>query len=167
MPDPHETLSIFAEVSVALAGFSGIAIAFGRRSEGTLNRLESRRLFNLFTFSGFVLIVALLGMSLLHIDSVDEEFLWRIGSTLLVFLGTPWLIQDWRKVNRLSSEERIHVPGIVIYPFTVAAIIALMLQIANATVIGTAWPFFIALVPLITFAFQQFVLLVWTRLRDV
>ncbi|MFT5501371.1 MAG: hypothetical protein ACI88G_001508 [Woeseiaceae bacterium] len=28
MPDPHETLSVFAEVSVALAGFSGIAIPF-------------------------------------------------------------------------------------------------------------------------------------------
>jgi len=34
--DPHATLAIFAEVSVALAGFSGIVIAFGGREIGYL-----------------------------------------------------------------------------------------------------------------------------------
>ncbi len=95
MPDPHDTLSIFADVSVALAGFSGIAIAFGRRSAATLNRLDSRRLFNLFTFSGIVLVLSLLGMSLLHIESLGESLMWRGGSAALVLFGIPWLILDW------------------------------------------------------------------------
>ena len=166
MPDPHETLSVFAEVSVALAGFSGVAIAFGRPAIGALSQLESRRLFNLFTFSGFVLIVSLLGISLLHIESVNESLLWRSGSSILVILGAPWLIRDWRKINRLSPEERLHVPNSVIYPFTVMAVVVIVLQIVNALKYGAAWPFFAALVLLVAFTFQQFILLVWTRLRD-
>jgi hypothetical protein len=165
MPDPHETLSVFAEISVALAGFSGIAIAFGRPAAGALSQLESRRLFNLFTFSGFVLIISLIGISLFHIDSVNENLLWRGGSSVLVILGTPWLIRDWKKINRLSPEERVHVPNNVIYPFTAMAVIVISLQVANAIKLGAAWPFFLALVLLVAFTFQQFILLVWTRLR--
>jgi hypothetical protein len=166
MPDPHETLSVFAEVSVALAGFSGIAIAFGRPSAGKSSQLESRRLFNLFTFSGFVSIISLLGISLIHVDFVDDSLLWRTGSSVLVILGIPWLIRDWRKINRLSPEERLHVPNGVVYPFTVLAVAAICLQVANAIKLGAAWPFLVALVLLIAFTFQQFILLVWTRLRD-
>ena len=32
MPDPHETLSTFTEVAVALAGIAGIINAFKRRA---------------------------------------------------------------------------------------------------------------------------------------
>jgi len=166
MPDPHNTLTIFADVSVALAGFSGIAIAFGRRSVGALNSLESRRLFNLFTFSGLVLIISLLGISLLHVDLVNENSLWRSGSAVLVLFGVPWLIRDWRKVRSLKPEERSQVPGQVIYPFIVMAILMLIFQLANVFVLAEAWPFFVALVLIVAFAFQQFILLIWMGLRD-
>ena len=166
MPDPHDTLSIFAEVSVALAGFSGVVIAFGRRSVGVLTQLETRRLFNLFTFSGLVLILSLLGISLLHVESIDASSLWRGGSAVLVLIGIPWLIFDWHKIRRLEPEERSKVYGYVIYPFTVIAVFVLLLQLANTLFLGSAWPFFVALVLQVIFAFQQFILLIQAGLRD-
>jgi len=166
MPDPHDTLSIFAEVAVALAGFSGIIIAFGRRSSGALTPLELRRLSNLFGLSGLVLISSLLGISLLHIESLEPATLWIGGSALLFLLVTPWLILDSRKVARLEKKERAEVKAYVIYPFNFLAVVVLLLQIANVFFLNKSWPFFLALVLAITFAFQQFILLVRMGFRD-
>lgn len=44
MADADQTIRIFAEFAAALAGFSGIIIAFGQRSRGSLSKLEFRRL---------------------------------------------------------------------------------------------------------------------------
>ena len=166
MPDPHDTLSIFAEVSVALAGFSGIIIAFGRRSSGALNELELRRLSNLFALSGMVLVLSLLGTSLLHVESLEPSTLWRGGSALVFLFTTPWLILDWRKVSRLHEPDRADVKAYILYPFNFIAVVVLLLQIANVFVLGKSWPFLLALVAAITFAFQQFILLVRMRFRD-
>ncbi|NNF59311.1 MAG: hypothetical protein HKN04_13835 [Rhodothermaceae bacterium] len=166
MPDPYDTLSIFAQVALALAGFSGIVVALGHRSVGELTPLEARRLVNLFTFSGLVFILTLLGISLLHIEHVDTSFLWRNGSAVLVLTGIPWMILDWHKIHRLSPEERSKIRGIIIYPSTVIAIFALLLQLVNIFILGVAWPFFVALVAQLAFTFQQFILLVWSGLRD-
>jgi hypothetical protein len=160
MPNPHDTLSIFAEVAISLAGFSGIIIAFGRRSSGTLTPLELRRLSNLFVLSGFVLISSLLGTSLLYIQSIAPTTLWSAGSAMAFLLVTPWLIMDWRKISKLEGEERADVKPYVIYPFNFLAVVVLLLQIANVFIIGESWPFFLALVIAITFAFQQFILLI-------
>jgi hypothetical protein len=166
MPNPHDTLSIFAEVAVALAGFSGIIIAFGRRPSGALTPLELRRLSNLFVLSGFVLISSLLGVSLLYIESLEPTTFWSIGSATVFLLVTPWLILDWRKVTRLEEEERAEVKAYVIYPFNFLAVVVLLLQIANVFVISKSWPFFLALALATTFAFQQFILLVRMGFRD-
>lgn len=166
MPDPHATLSIFAEVAIALAGFSGIIIAFGRRSSGALTPLELRRLSNLFVLSGFVLISSLLGVSLLHIKSLEPVTLWRTASAIAFLLVTPWLIFDWRKITQLEGDERAEVKAYVIYPFNLLAVAILLLQIANVFVFGKSWPFFLALVVGITFAFQQFILLVRMGFRE-
>jgi hypothetical protein len=92
MPDIQDTLSTFAEISVALAGFSGIVIAFGRRSIGSLGKLEVRRLSNLFILSGLALVFSLLGISLLHLNLEDSNILGLWGSAAVLLLATPWLI---------------------------------------------------------------------------
>lgn len=166
MPDPHDTLSIFAEVSIALAGFSGIAIALGRRALGSITALESRRLFNLFAFSGLVLFSSLLSIALLHFQSVSPSILWASGSVIMLLLGCPWIILDWRKISKLTPLERAKVNPFVIYPFTILAVLFLLLQLFNALWIKEAWPFFLVLVLALTFAFQQFVLLVYMAINE-
>ncbi len=163
-PDPHETLSIFAEVSIALAGFSGIVIAFGYRSVEVLSALEVRRLANLFMLSGFALIVSLLGMSILHVANTQPESLWSLGSGLVFVLGTVWLLRDISKVRGLASEgEPINLA--LVTAFDSLAAIALLLQLYNAFVMHEAWPFFLALTLITAGAFQQFILLVHMRIR--
>jgi hypothetical protein len=166
MPDPHDTLAIFAEVSVALAGFSGIVIAFGRRPIGTLSKLEMRRLSNLFYLSGLGLIISLTGASLLHLNLSDLNILWRWGSAALFFLITPWLVLDMLKVYRLDESEKAQVNPIVLYSFNSLAVAMILLQLANWIFLSESWPFFLALALIIAGAFQQFILLVRMGIQD-
>jgi hypothetical protein len=167
MPDPHDTLSIFAEVAVALAGFSGIVIAFGRRSRGSLTPLELRRLSNLYASSGLVLFCALLGNSLLHVESLPAAHLWRGASALVFLLGGFLLFWDWSRVRGLEPAERAEVKAYILYPFNVVGVLTLILQLVNAFVLAKSWPFLIGLVFALTFAFQQFILMVRMGFRDV
>ena len=165
MPNPQDTFSIFAEVSVALVGFSGIVIAFGRRSHGQLTQLELRRLSNLFVFGGGVLLFSLLAIALGH-TPISPRVLWSSESALFFALGTPWVIFDWRRVARLDPAERAQMKGYILFPFNVAGILILLLQLANAAVIHESWPLFLGLVFSMAFALQQFVLLVRMRIDD-
>lgn len=166
MPDPHDTLAIFAEISIALAGFSGIVIAFGRRSAGALSQLEIRRLSNLFMLSGLSLILSLVGMALLHIDLADSRILWAWGSAIIFLLATPWLIRDVVAVCRLGASEKamVSIPLVIFFDSLAAAMIAL--QYWNWLYLEEQWPFFLALVLIIIGAFQQFILLVRTGISD-
>ena len=165
MPDPHDTLSIYAEVSVALVGFSGIVIAFGHRSLGTLTQLELRRLANLFVFGGGVLVFSLAGMALLH-TTVSLSLLWTTMSAVLFVFGAAWIVFDWRRIARLDSTERAQIKGYILYPFNAAGAAILLLQLANAVSIHKSWPLFLALAFAITFALQQFFLLVRMGIDD-
>jgi hypothetical protein len=160
MPDIHDTLSTFAEISVALAGFSGIVIAFGRRSIGSLSKLEVRRLSNLFLLSGLVLIFSLLGISLLHLNLEDTSILGVWGSATVFLLATPWLIWDVVKVYRLEKVEKARVNPLVLFIFNSLAVGMLLLQLANLFLLQALWPFFLAMVLIVIGAFQQFILLV-------
>jgi len=165
MSDPQATLSIFAEVSVAIAGFSGIVIAFGRRPIGSFSQLEVRRLSNLFILSGLGLFLSLIGISLLHLELMDINLLWRSGSAAVLVLATPWLVWDVTRVRRLEKRERTEVNPYVLFTFNSLAVVTLLLQLANCIAIEESWPLFLALVLIIAGAFQQFVLLVLMSLR--
>jgi hypothetical protein len=160
MSDPQATLSIFAEICIALAGFSGIVMAFGRRPNSVLTKLETRRLSNLFILSGFGLLLSLVWLSLLHIESIDLNLLWRTGSAVVVLLATPWLVWDIVRVLRIDRSERENANTYVFAAFYTLTFVMLLLQLANWVWIFESWPFFLALVLVITGAFQQFVLLV-------
>jgi hypothetical protein len=166
MPDPQATFSIFAEVSVALAGFSGIVIAFGHRTLGGLTRLEIRRLSNLFILSGTALFVSLVGISLLHLELADPGLLWRIGSAVIFVLATPWLIWDVVRVRRLEKAERAGVNPFVLFTFNSLAVVMLLLQVANWFSIASPWPLFLGIVLTIAGAFQQFILLVGMSIKE-
>ncbi|MGI9327437.1 MAG: hypothetical protein ACR2PZ_19620 [Pseudomonadales bacterium] len=166
MPDPHETLSIFAEIAIALAGFSGIVIAFGQRSMESLSPLEMRRLSNLFTLSGMLLCCSLLGASLLHLNIAEPSLFWRWASAAVFLVGTPWLIRDVVKVTRLEQAERAQVNLALLTFFNTLAVCMLVLQLINTVRIKEPWPFFLALTLITAGAFQQFILLVRMRIQQ-
>lgn len=158
--DPHGSLSIFAEVSVALTGFSGIIIAFRGRSSTAFTKLEQRRLFNLFAMSGAVLLSSLVGICALYLPWLDVGTLWTGASAVWMVFGAVWLVVDLRKVANLDPSERVQVSKAILYPFDVLAVVTLALQAANILIWHEAWPVFVAFTVAVTFALQQFVLLV-------
>jgi hypothetical protein len=165
LPEAHDTLAIFAEVAVALAGFSGIVIAFGRRSLGSLSRLEIRRLSNLFILSGAALLISLLSLALLHLPVLEAPTQWRWSSATLFVVFTPWLTWDILQITRLEAAERAQINTPLIVIADALAIATLFLQLVNAIYLLQAWPFLFGLVVIIAGAFQQFVLLVRMAIR--
>lgn len=167
MVDAYDTLSLLAEIAIAIAGFSGIVIALGGQSLSAVTVLEKRRLNNLFVLSGFVLFVALLAIALLHLGLDDTTILWRSGSAAILVLVTPWLIVDIHKILNLESTERQKVNWVVFYLFDAVAVGGLVLQVLNVFFIMQDWPFILAMVIATAGAFQQFILIVQTKLREI
>jgi len=164
MPDPHESLAIFAEIAIALAGFSGIVIAFGRREIRVLSALEQRRLANLFMLSGFVLCASLFAIAMLHVEALTAATLWRLASGATFLLGSAWLLWDLRKVAQLKARhDDINLS--LVAAFDTLAALALALLVYNFFALHLAWPVFIALAVITAGAFQQFILLVQMHLR--
>jgi hypothetical protein len=166
MLEPHDTLTIFAEVSIALAGFSGIVIAFGRRSVGSLSPLEIRRLSNLFILSGVVLTFSLVGITVLHVPGISPAQFWSWGSAAVCLVSTPWLIGDIVKVTGFESHEKSQINWSLVIFFDSMAAAMIVLQALNWWSIKDAWPFFVALTLITVGAFQQFILLVLTGIRQ-
>jgi hypothetical protein len=75
-------------------------------------------------------------------------------------LGTVWLIYDWWTVHRLDANEKAGINPYILYPFNFLALITLFGQLTNMLVMAQPWPVFLAFAFLITFALQQFVLLI-------
>jgi hypothetical protein len=78
--DYSETLIGIAEISVALAGFTGVAVAFGSRDRGTWHPGDRMRLNFLLESSLSAGGFALLSLVLLHVFSESETTAWAIGS---------------------------------------------------------------------------------------
>lgn len=122
--------------------------------------LARRRLSNLFVCSGTILISSLLGISLLHVESLERSVLWIAMSLLLLTLGTSWLLLDRQRVSHLDAHERSDVKAYVHYPFAAGTVLVLALQIGNVITLQTSWPVFVALTDFTVFAFQQFILMI-------
>ena len=89
--DPAGTLEAMAQVSVTLAGFSGLVVAFRTGSASTLDRWlpRERLIFWLLLVATFsALFFSLLPLALLAF-ALAEELVWRSSSLLLgVFLAS-------------------------------------------------------------------------------
>ena len=161
MPEPGETLSLIAELAVALAGFSGIVVVLGRR-EGQPSHMEKRRLDNLFLHALWALATSLLALILLH-ASIQDATVWRLASTIWVLPFPVLLVRDWRRVRAISASEPTNPP--MLAAIYVAAVSAALLQVANGLYLHSIWPFLSAVCLNLLLGFQQFVTLLYARLR--
>ena len=98
-----ETLIGIAELAVALAGFSGVAVAFGSRDQGAWHPGDRLRLNFLLesslTAGGF----ALLTLVLLYLLAESESLAWAIGS-LLWAIFMPWSLYSSHRRVRYNLE---------------------------------------------------------------
>jgi hypothetical protein len=103
--DYPETLVGIAELAVALAGFTGVAVAFGSRDRGSWHPGDRLRLNFLLESSLTAAGFALLTLVLLHLFPDSPSMAWAIGSfSWAVFM--PWSLHSSRR--RIQHNRQTH-----------------------------------------------------------
>jgi hypothetical protein len=129
--DHEDILLTLAEVSVALAGFSGVVAVFGRRDPGTWSFADRFRFFALVHTSLSSLLLCILPFGLVVFDIPVVGF----------FTSRHFLAAS-------SSERAEFTSGVMPVTFAILAPI-LVLSIYNVVVGGTFGPFLVALIYLL------------------
>lgn len=102
--DYPETLVGIAELAVALAGFTGVAVAFGSRDRGSWHPGDRLRLNFLLESSLTAAGFALLTLVLLHVFPDSPSVTWSIGS-LLWSIFMLWSLYSSRRRIRFNQEK--------------------------------------------------------------
>ncbi|MGD8280769.1 MAG: hypothetical protein PVF69_06410 [Gemmatimonadota bacterium] len=142
----ESALGSIIEVAIAIAGFSGIVAAVGRRSEGHWTDADQLRLRILLTASGVALVFAFLPFVL--VDLAGEQLVWRAASALLaIHMGG---ISAYR-VRQASVAGIIEAIGLRWWTLGLQAVVALLLLVnafywasASVYVLGVLWGLLIA-----------------------
>jgi hypothetical protein len=162
--DVVELLVGIAEIATALAGFTGVVVAFGSRSEGTWHPGDRLRLGFLLeaslTAGGFALL-ALLLLATMN----DRPLTWQI-------LSVGWAA--YMCFSLYTSRQRIRANladhgdvDRIANRLTAACFLSLIaLQLANLVVLQAMWPFLGALILNLSGAAMQFARLIRSAFRD-
>jgi hypothetical protein len=156
--DPGEALTATMEAAIGLAGFSGIVVVLGRRSQGEWRPQEELRLTNLLVGSLTAFLVSLLGVLLLS-SPLSHTTVWSLCSVAwLVAVGwhSGWIVVRSRA---LGDEGLRHVsPAFYWLGFT-STLALLALQIVNVVTLRALWPLLAGLFLSLALCTRQFVML--------
>lgn len=100
-----ESLQTIAEISIGLAGFSGLVVAL-RKDAGPLDDIQKYRLRILFSLSFGAMFLSLLPDTLVNFGVPDER-LWFISSATIFaysFLFIAWWIMSSRRIAQVAPE---------------------------------------------------------------
>lgn len=114
-----------AEVSMALAGFSGIAAAFRLRGKNAWSAIELRVLWFLIIDSFLVVFLSFLPV-LLFLGGVAEEMIWAICSIMLgawFVLGNFLGFRDNRRRHVIKRVSRV---PLIAFLFNIVMVVALI-----------------------------------------
>jgi hypothetical protein len=103
-----DTLELLAEVSIALAGFSGVALMLGRRSSGRLSSLETRRLSFLLELTlgvFFLSVLPLVGRA----APVPDQLNLRVCATVVLVFNIVMGVLMYVRDAGLSEEDRLRL----------------------------------------------------------
>jgi len=160
-----ETLVGITEIAVALAGFTGVAVAFGSRDRGGWHPGDRLRLNFLLesslTAGGF----ALLTLILLYGFPSSNEIAWTTGS-LCWALFMPWsLYSSHRRIN-INQERHGDIDQFANRMVFAGFSILVLAQIGNVFVWQEFAPLFAALCFNLAGAAMQFVRLIRSAFHD-
>jgi hypothetical protein len=122
-----DTLQTFAEVGVALTGFTGIVVVFGRRAHGDWSPVELANLHDLLWASLNVVVFAFL--PLVMVSAMTADAMWRAVSGAfalaeILFFGHYW----WRGAGFFRDRVSAPIWGVRIafigIPLMIAAPVA-------------------------------------------
>lgn len=163
--DPSETLVGLAEIAVALAGFTGVVVAFGSRSHGAWHPGDRLRLGFLLesslTAGGFALLTLVLQQSLPR----STALAWA-GASLLWALFMPWSLYSSHRRIQENLREHGDIDRFanrfvfVVFSLLIAA------QIVNAAIWQQFAPLLAALCFNLAGAAMQFARLIRSAFRE-
>lgn len=162
--DVVELLIGIAEIATALAGFTGVVVAFGSRSQGSWHPGDRLRLGFLLeaslTAGGFSLL-ALLLLSLL----ADAETVWRLLSGAWFAFMSFSLLNSRRQI-RSNLAEHGDVDRIANRVTALCFLSLMALQLPNLLLWHALWPFLAAIMLNLAGAAMQFARLIKSAFRD-
>jgi hypothetical protein len=162
--DKVELLIGFAEIATALAGFTGVVVAFGSRSQGSWHPGDKLRLAFLLeaslTAAGFSLL-ALLGLAIVG----DEPRTWATLSGLWTLFTAYSLWTSHRKI-RDNRDEHGDVDKLANRLTTALFLSSAFLQVANVAVWQQFSPFLCAVILNLAGAAMQFARLIRSAFRE-
>ena len=144
--EPFDTLSLCAEIAIAITGFSGVVLVFLKQSGGTSPESDRFLFRTLFTASlvplGLVAVAQILDAS-----GFERPTTWRICSTfhlLAAPLAAFFNLRDARRgsqgdMARDSRRLQRLMPWVLL-----GALLVLGVQLANAISLHQFWPVLIA-----------------------
>ena len=162
--EPSTTLIASAQISVAIAGFAGLAVAFRNDSVREWGEVE-RFWFRLLLMNSILpLSFSLFGLFLLVILPPPSS-IWRWCSGFSVLCLLPHAVSIISNLARFERGQLKASGGSRVTSYALVTILVLvwLLQVWNAAMAGLFWPFYAAILSLVMGSVYQFVRLVLTR----
>ena len=165
--EPGEALSTASQLSMALAGFAGVVVAFRSGALHEWAPIDKLRLRLLLGNSVVPLLACLVAMLLLSVKP-PVPWIWRACSGLAVVVAVPFGISTSKGLRAIRSGG-LGVAGashFLLYGLGIVASAALLLQIYNVVVLNAFWAFFTTIVVQLIAGIIQFVRLILLPLRQ-
>jgi len=119
-----ETLRNFAEIGIAIAGFSGIVAALGSRPLSAWSLLKRERLLILLETAGFVVLFALVPQVLSQLR-FTELSLWRTCNLLYVAAGASHAALTIFRARRQLAQGAISTREPLLLPIAIGILLIL------------------------------------------
>ena len=145
-----EALASAIEVAIAIAGFSGIVAAVGRRGAGSWTPDDQLRLRVLLTASGVAGIFAFLPFIILD-TGLDPRLFWRLGTGAQVAWSVAITLHRRRQAARMGAALYAPLPALLAFYLP-----ALGVLVFNTAVLGAAWPYVLGVLMQLSVAFITF-----------
>lgn len=147
--EPFEALYLCGEIAIAVTGFSGVVLAFGKRGGEAYDPVDRIRLRMIFT--GTLTPLGLIALaSVLDSSMFDQEVTWRTCSAVHVLMASAVGFVNVRAGARASSgDPTLQVPrfdstwrgGAI--ALAIAGVV-IVLQLVNAISLHSFWPVLVA-----------------------
>ena len=155
--DPEGLLTTAAEISIAIAGFSGIVVAVAPGHLAELPTAAKSILSTLLLVTASTFAYAFVPLLILSAD-VQEESAWPVSSLLHTIYLVTVIAYRMNQSRRTSRDDR---PSGSFYLFPVFVATALTLQVVNMLWLHAAWPYLVAIVVMNLSGFFVFSILMW------
>jgi hypothetical protein len=156
------TLEVFAEIAIAIAGFSGVVVALSGTAKSTV--LDRTRLHMLLQASLMTAFFSLLPLVLFSTD-LEPASIWGVASSCWILYMAVNLTTLRRRVGYTGPAPDTISRHLLTFVFGGVALI-LVLQVLNAAVMRLAWPHLAALLWGLIIAslfFVRLILSIWSN----